>query len=85
MMKKRSPRTQHFVCNLSKFRKYAAISFPPFKGIHFPWLSARQQNLSRSLSRVGVDDDLREVFIFEVCFSTFCTADVASDDKSSKQ
>ena len=30
-------------------------------------------------------DDLRAFFFFDVCFSTFCTADVASDKKSSKQ
>ena len=35
--------------------------------------------------QVSVDDDLRAFFFFEVCFSTFGTADVASDDKSSKQ
>ena len=47
--------------------------------------SGRQKNLSNSLFRVNVDDDLRAFFFFEVCFSTFCTADVSSDDKSSKQ
>ena len=47
--------------------------------------SERQQNLSCSLIRVRVDDDLRTFFFFEVCFSPFFTADVASDDKSSRQ
>ena len=44
--------------------------------------SERQQNLSSSLFRVSVDDDLRAFNFFS---STFCTADVASDDKSSNR
>ena len=33
----------------------------------------------------SVDDDIRAFSFFKVCFSKFCTADVASYDKSSKQ
>ena len=33
----------------------------------------------------SVDDDIRAFFSFEACFYTLCSADVASDDKSSEQ
>ena len=61
------------------------LVFHHLKGFTSRGSSGRRRNLFSSLFRVSVDDDLRAFFFFEACFSTLCTADVTSDDKSSKQ